>query len=65
MIVNPLPIKTNTTLESQIDANSSYKLKNIKRITVFLFRLYNEISRVIFRSLRIMKLKIINKLSKL
>ena len=64
LTVNPLPIKQNITDETQIDANSNYKLQNIKRITVFLFRLYNEISRVTYRSLRIIKLKIINKLIK-
>ena len=58
MSIKPMPVLQNITPESQIDATSDYKLPRLKRITVFFFRFYNEISRVIFRTLQIIKLKI-------
>ena len=58
MSINPMPILQNITPESQINATSDYKLPRFKRISVFFFRFYNEISRVIFRTLQVIKLKI-------
>lgn len=58
MAINPMPILQNITPESQINATSNYKLPHIKRINVFFFRLCNEVSRIIFRSLQILKLKV-------
>lgn len=59
MSINPMPILQNITPESQINASSDYKLPRLKRISVFFFRFYNEISRVIYRTSRIIKLKIL------
>jgi glycosyl transferase family 25 len=58
LFINPLPILQNITPESHINATSDYKLPRFKRISVFFFRFYNEISRVIFRILQVIKLKI-------
>ena len=58
LFINPLPILQNITPESHINATSDYKLPRFKRISVFFFRFYNEISRVIFRILQVINLKI-------
>ena len=57
MIINPLPVDQNITSESQINASSNYKLPRLKRTSVLLFRLYTELSRLAYRTIRILKLK--------
>lgn len=60
MSINPMPILQNVTTESQINATNDYKLPRVKRISVFFFRFYNEISRAVFRTVRIIKLKVLH-----
>ena len=60
MSINPMPILQNITPESQINATNDYKLPRVKRISVFFFRFYNEISRAVFRTVRIIKLKVLH-----
>lgn len=58
MCINPMPILQNITPESQINATKDYKLASTKRVTVFFYRFYNEICRVLFRTIQIIRLKI-------
>lgn len=56
MRVDPFPFSQNTTNESQIVIDrKKYKLSKIVRLPVLIFRAYNEISRIYFRSLQISK----------
>jgi glycosyl transferase family 25 len=62
MCIDPMPVSQNRGFKSQIDASKSYKLPFIKRYTtVFPYRAWNEISRVVFRSIQIVKNKTQNK----
>ena len=56
MTINPMPILQNITPESQINATNNYKLPHIKRVSVFFFRLCNEVSRVVARIAQIVRL---------
>lgn len=58
MCIDPMPVQQNIGFESQIDAPQSYKLPAFQRyITVFPYRAYNEISRIIARSFSIFNQK--------
>ncbi len=60
MSVYPFPIDQHGIFESQIQATKNYKLPFLKRYaTVFPYRCYNEISRVLYRTVEILRQKII------
>lgn len=62
MCIDPMPVLQNGGFKSQINASESYKLPLVKRyITVFPYRAWNELNRVVFRSIQIVKNKIQNK----
>jgi glycosyl transferase family 25 len=61
MCLDPMPVKQNIGFPTQINSTKELKLPFFKRyITVFPFRFYNEVSRIIFRTLSILKQKIIS-----
>ncbi len=61
MCLDPMPVNQNVGFPTMINSTKELKLPFFKRyITVFPFRLYNELSRVLFRTISILKQKTIS-----